>query len=232
MVDIPANLITSTTIASISFFVAVWLMIYFATKKLRTSLIILAVLAFWYGLVYFPGRLGFWGQDLSFIPFIGLGFLILFFWIKFLYSRPFLQNIADSIPIHWLIGIQIFRVMGIGFLSFYALGLIPGVFAIPTGWGDVFIGVTAVPVAILFWAKSASWRIVKKLAIWWNYLGIADLALALTLGMATFPRPIQTLPTTPDNQLISLFPLVMVPLFAVPLSLLLHLFTLRALKKT
>ena len=215
-------------VASISFFLAVWLLIQIFYKKLSVSLSILAVLAGWYGLVYFLGRLGFWGQDPLFVPFIGFGFLILFFWLKFLYSLPLLQQIAESIPVHFLVGVQIFRVMGIGFLSFYALGLIPGEFAIPTGWGDVFVGGTAIPVAILLWTKKS---FAKKLAIWWNYLGIADLTLAIFLGNVTFPRPFQMLPTTPDNLLIAMFPLVMVPLFAVPLSLLLHLFTLRALRK-
>lgn len=141
---------------------------------------------------------------------------------------PFLQNISSSIPVHWLVAVQVFRVMGIGFLNFYALRLIPGEFAIPTGWGDVFIGVTAIPVALLLWRKIS---FAKKLAIWWNYLGIADLTMALILGNITFPRPIQMLHTTPDNLLIAMYPLVMVPLFAVPLSILLHLFTLRILKR-
>lgn len=214
-------------VASISFFLAVWLMIYLSTKKLGQSLIILAVLASWYGLVYFLGNMGFWANP-TILPFIAVGFVTLFFWIRFLYNLPFLQNIASSIPVHWLVGVQVFRVMGIGFLSFHALGLIPGEFALPTGWGDVFVGLTAIPVAILLWMKKA---FAKQLAIWWNYLGIVDLALALTLGITTFPRPIQVLPTQPDNLLIALYPLVMVPLFAVPLSLLIHLFTLRVLKK-
>lgn len=216
-------------VASISFFVAVWMVILLSTKKLGQSLMILAVLAIWYALVHFLGKLGFWGQSLFIMPFIMVGFITLFFWLKFLYKLPFLQNIADSIPVHWMVAVQVFRVMGIGFLNFYALGLIPGEFAIPTGWGDVFIGVTAIPVALLLWAKQS---FARKLAIWWNYLGIADLSLALFLGNITFPRPIQMLHTTPDNLQIALYPLVMIPLFAVPLSLLLHLFTLRELKKS
>ena len=215
-------------IASISFFLAVWLMIQLSYKRLSTSLTILAVLIGWYGLVYFLGKTGFWGQNPLFLPFIIFGFVVLGFALKFLYSMPLLQQIADSIPVHWLVGIQIFRVMGIGFLSFYSLGLIPGEFALPTGWGDVFVGVTALPVAYFLWAKKS---FAKQLAIWWNWLGIADLTLAISLGIVTFPRPFQMFPTSPDNELIALFPLVMVSLFAVPLSLLLHLFTLRVLKR-
>jgi len=229
MENIPSNLIASMTLASISFFLAVWLAVQIFYKKLAISLAVLAVLTGWYGFVYLLGRFGFWDRDLFFVPFIGIGFGVLFFWLRFLYSRPLLQQIADSTPAPVLIGLQIFRIMGIGFLSFYALGLIPGEFAIPTGWGDVFVGITAIPVALLLWSGKS---FAKRLAIWWNYLGIADLTLALTLGNGTFPRPLQLLPTTPDNELIALFPLVMVPLFAVPLSLLLHLFTLRILKRS
>ena len=170
-------------------------------------MIILGILAVWYGLVYFLGKAGFWAQNPLFFPFIVFSFIVLFFTLKFLYRLPILQKIADSIPVHWLVGIQVFRFMGIGFLSFYSLGLIPGEFAIPTGWGDVFVGITAVPVAFLLWMKQS---FAKQLAIWWNYLGIADLCLAIILGIATFPRPFQMLSTTPDNVLIDLFPLVMV----------------------
>lgn len=227
MYDIPASLTNSMMAASISFFVAVWLIILLSTKKLGQSLVILTVLAVWYGLVYFLGNLGLWANP-TILPLIAVGFVTLFFWIRFLYKLPFLQDIVSSIPLHWLVVVQVFRVMGIGFLSFHALGLIPGEFAIPTGWGDVLVGVTAIPVAILLWTKQT---FAKKLAIWWNYLGIADLTMALILGISTFPRPIQVFPTTPDNLLIALYPLVMVPLFAVPLSLLIHLLTLRLLKR-
>lgn len=227
MIDIPASLTNSMMVASVSFFVAVWLIILLVTKRLGQSLAILAVLAVWYGLVYFLGNLGFWANP-TILPFIAVGFAALFFWIRFLYKLTFLQKIISTIPVYWLVGIQVFRVMGIEFLSFHALGLIPGEFAIPTGWGDVLVGITAIPVVMFLWTKQP---FAKKLAIWWNYLGIADLALALTLGIATFPRPFQILPTQPDNLLIALYPLVMVPLFAVPLSLLIHLFALKALKR-
>lgn len=227
MEKIPADLSNSMMVASVSFFLAVWLIIFLSTKKLGQSLMILAVLAVWYGLVYFPGNMGIWANP-TILPLIAIGFITLFFWLRFLYKMPLLQDIASAIPVHWLVGVQVFRFMGIGFLSFYNLGLIPGQFAIPTAWGDVFIGVTAIPVAIMLWMKLA---FAKKLAIWWNYLGIADLAMALILGISTFPRPIQVFPTTPDNLLIALYPLVMVPLFAVPLSLLIHLYTLRVLKR-
>lgn len=228
MNQIPQDLVNSMTIASVSFLLAIWLIVFLSTKNLKNSLIILGGMLLWYAVVYFPGIQGFWAQNPFFAPFIAFGFITLVFWIKFLYSSAWIRRIADSIPVSWLVLVQVFRVMGIGFLSFHALGLIPGEFAIPTGWGDVFVGLAAIPVAFFLWQKA---RFAKNLAIWWNYIGIGDLALALIMGNLTFPRPVQMLTTQPDNLLIAMYPLVMVPLFAVPLSLLLHFLTLRALRK-
>lgn len=224
--EIPANLTTSMFVASLLFVVAVWFLIHFYNKSWRVSLPIGIGMAVWYALIFFLGRSGFFGNTLIVIPLIGFGFVILYVFSQLLYRNQYLARSLAAVPIHWLIGVQVFRIMGWGFLSFYALGLIPGEFALPTGWGDVLIGVTALPVAFLYAKKH-----LKKLAIGWNYVGIADLALSITLGMLTYPRPVQVIPATPDNTLIALFPLVMVPLFAVPLSVLLHLATLRKIRQ-
>src|SRR5690242_1134962 len=53
------------------------------------------------------------------------------------------------------------------------------VFAIPVGLGDLAVGLTA------FAAASAARNGQLSRAIWWNVLGLGDLALALTLGNRT-----------------------------------------------
>jgi len=225
MLEIPQGLINSMFIASLSYTIAVWLVVTIFNRNFKTALSVGVGLGIWYGLVFFLGKSGFFGLVALIIPFIAVAFVTLAIVVKFLYSNKALQTLVSNIPVHWLIAVQIFRVQGYGFIRFYELGLIPGEFALPTGWGDVLIGVLAPIVAILYLKK----RMVG-LAKVWNYLGIADLTLALTLGISTYPDPTQLLPTMVDNGLISQFPLVMVPLFAVPISILLHLFTLRKLK--
>lgn len=227
LAQIPPALNASMTVASLAFVVAVWLLIHFSNRNSVVSVKVGSGLAIWYLAVLALGKLKFFGFTIAFVPFIGFAFLLLYFLVRFLYRNQLLRQAFDAIPIHWAIAVQIFRLMGYGFLNFHALGLIPGVFAIPTAWGDVAIGLTAPLVALAYKTFNA-----KKIAVAWNYLGIADLALALTLGTSTYPRPIQVIPAHPSNELIALFPLVMVPLFAVPLSILLHLFTLRAIKKS
>jgi hypothetical protein len=66
----------------------------------------------------------------------------------------------------------------------------------------------------------------------WNVLGILDLVVAVGTGFLTSPSPFQQLSLDAPNELISAFPLVMVPVFAVPVSILLHLMSLMKLRRT
>jgi hypothetical protein len=52
--------------------------------------------------------------------------------------------------------------------------------------------------------------------------GIADLVVAITMGAMTSPGRAHLLAFEAPNLLISSYPLVMVPTFAVPLALMLH----------
>ncbi len=62
-------------------------------------------------------------------------------------------------------------------------------------------------------------------------LGIADLALALTLGFLSSPTPFQMIALDHPKRNIATYPLVMIPTFAVPLSILLHAPSLRQLAR-
>lgn len=139
-----------------------------------------------------------------------------------------MKKIITAIPNAWLIAIQTYRIVGVGFLALYAQGLLPAAFAFPSGFGDILVGVTAPFVAIWYHFKKPSSILVAKT---WNYLGIADLIMALSLGILGFPVPFQTLPVTPTTELMSLFPLTIITLFAVPLALFMHCISLKILNQ-
>jgi hypothetical protein len=64
----------------------------------------------------------------------------------------------------------------------------------------------------------------------WNVLGILDLVNALVIGFVTTPGPLQLIvPDRPST--IAFYPLVLIPAFAVPLSILLHALSLRQLRR-
>ena len=143
------------------------------------------------------------------------------------YSHSF-QEILNSIPLHWLIGIQFLRTTGVIFLILYFKHLVPGQFALPAGIGDFFVGITAPLVAYLYYKKK---RNAKQIAKLWNIIGTLDLVLALTFGFLTSPTPIQIFALDNPNRLIGSYPLVLVPAFAVPLFILYHIYTFKKLKK-
>jgi hypothetical protein len=89
--------------------------------------------------------------------------------------------------------------------------------------GDLAVGLTA------FAAASAARNGQLSRAVWWNVLGLADLALALTLGVGTGPSQFGFISTMPRSTLFSLAPFAVVPSFIVPLDLMLHVLSLRGL---
>ena len=54
-----------------------------------------------------------------------------------LHARP---AALDVTPASWLIGIQLYRVIGGTFLVFLARGVMPALFAVPAGIGDIAVG--------------------------------------------------------------------------------------------
>jgi hypothetical protein len=122
------------------------------------------------------------------------------------------------------------RVIGGVFLIVLALGKLPAVFAIPAGLGDIAIGVAAPFVA---WRLSHGAN--RAGAVWFNVLGIVDLAIAVSIGFLAGLGPNQLLHVTPSTEAVALLPLALIPTTAVPLAVALHLVSLhrlRAIAKT
>lgn len=118
-----------------------------------------------------------------------------------------------------LVAVHTWRILGIAFLWGVYQGILHPAFGIHAGVGDILIGVTAIPFAY-FLMKGFSWS--KYALVVWNVLGIADLVMAISLGLITSPRfGISTMTT---------LPWVLVPTVGVPLALILHGITLYRLR--
>jgi hypothetical protein len=137
-------------------------------------------------------------------------------------------QLLDAMPTTWLVALQFYRVFGSQFLAYWLLGLLPGLWALPAGTGDVLTGLFAVPAAITLATGAAEGR---KAAILWNIFGFADLVIAITLGMIIAPGPFQLI--VPHGPSIGLdgYPNVLTPAFVVPGSILLHALSLRQLRR-
>jgi hypothetical protein len=112
------------------------------------------------------------------------------------------------------------------FVILYSLGALPGAFALPAGWGDFAIGITA-PVVAWYWKRPFP----KRTFIVWNVLGSLDLVDAMTLGVLASASPVGILGGDVTTRLLGQFPLSLVPTFFVPLLLILHLICLARVGK-
>jgi hypothetical protein len=117
------------------------------------------------------------------------------------------------------------RVVGATFLIVMAQGHLPAVFALPAGLGDIAAGLTA-PLVARRLAQGGG----RTRALWFNLFGILDLVVALSVGFLAGLGPWRPLEVTPSTEPLSLLPLALVPTVAVPLSLALHLVSLRRLR--
>jgi hypothetical protein len=133
------------------------------------------------------------------------------------------KRLLDVVPQSWLVGLQFYRVLGAIFLLMCAQGRLTAAFALPAGAGDVAVGLLA-PIVAVAYARGVAGR--EFLVVGWNLLGLFDLANAITTGFLTSPSPLQLLSLDAPNQLISEYPLVLVPVFGVPLGVLLHVASL------
>ncbi len=136
--------------------------------------------------------------------------------------------VLDAAPPSWLVGVQVFRIFGGIFLVNWALGSLPGIFALPAGIGDTLVGVLALPVAFYLSTGTADGQTA---GIAWNLLGLTDLAIAIILGTLTSPGRLHLLSLNQPNVLVGTYPTVMTPAFGVPLSIILHVLSLWQLRR-
>ncbi len=148
------------------------------------------------------------------LPFgLAAGIPVVAFLVWFAASPGFREFLLSLNP-RVLTAVQSWRVEGLTFLILATYGILPKMFALPAGWGDITIGVTA-PLAVLLLAKPEH----RRGFLAWQMLGMLDLVTAVALGAlsgALAPHGIVTSPMT-------VLPLSLIPTFAVPLLMMLHI---------
>ncbi len=90
------------------------------------------------------------------------------------------RALVVSVPPVFLIALNGWRFIGLGFLMAYAEGMLPGGFAWPAGLGDIAMAATA-PWIVARVAADDGFRLSKTFLAW-NLFGIADFLDAVFLG--------------------------------------------------
>lgn len=192
-----------------------------ARERAATAGVLSSALIGWLALTIFLGRENvFWAVNNPTVPTIQFGVLIpiaLGLWLLTRSAR--VGRLVDAIPLPWLVGVQFYRALGLVFLVLWWGGSLPWQFALPAGIGDFATGVLALVVAAMVAGKAAG---AHRAVYAWCLFGIADLVIAVTMGALTSPGRIQFLSLDAPNIITTAYPLVMIPIFAVPLSIILH----------
>jgi hypothetical protein len=182
-------------------------------------------LALWLGLVAFLAAQGAFvgGAGSPPLPiFFGFAIPLVVFFAAYFGWTAFRTFILGA-DLRLVAAIQAWRWGGLGFLTLYAKGVLPWLFAFPAGLGDMAIGVTA-PWIVLSLVRQPLFAASRRYAIW-NILGIVDFVVALSMGTLCsgafhgITRLIGNVTTGAMAQL----PLVLIPAFMVPFFTMLHL---------
>jgi hypothetical protein len=137
------------------------------------------------------------------------------------------RRLIARVPLHWLVGVQLYRIVGGLFLIAWLQDDVPAEFALPAGIGDITVGLLAPFVALMVvrGGVERAWPAV----VGWCALGITDLAVAVTCGILTAPSAFQQLALDEPNAAITSYPLVLIPAFGVPVSIVLHVYAVARL---
>jgi hypothetical protein len=131
------------------------------------------------------------------------------------------RSAIAELPLGLLVSINAVRVLGIAFVLLHLAGRLPAPFAPVAGWGDVFIGLLALPVA---WAVARRSSHSRAIVLLWNVLGLLDLVAAVGLGVTSAPdSPIRIFFEEPGNRIMGDLPWILIPGFIVPNLMLTHL---------
>jgi hypothetical protein len=125
-----------------------------------------------------------------------------------------------ALPVTLLVGLNVMRLEGLFFLLLSAQGSLSGPFPESAGWGDILVGLTAIPLTLAL-ARNPSghrgWLLI------WNIVGTLDLVSALTLGILSAPgAPFQQFGGTVGSTAIWTLPWSAIPTLLVPFYLVTH----------
>jgi len=194
-------------------------------RRLRIGRLAGAGLAAWFLLLAMTTVAGVYLSTRSprFLFYVLAAFLV----VAALFFAPWLRAAVQAMPTWWIPALQTLRLGGgASLFAAWAIGLAPWGLARTAGTGDLLVGVTAAAVAV---ALAHGARGARGFGILWNVLGLGDILHTLFRAVASAPGPQRLLFEEPANRIAAVFPFVYLPGFIVPLTVLLHLLSLRQL---
>jgi hypothetical protein len=187
-----------------------------STPASRTTVVLTAyVVLAWFLLVLSGSVLGIFARS-PLVFYLAVGGPVVLFLAGYLLSEVFRGFVRSLVGDPWgITAFQVYRVLGVSMAIQALKHALPTLFGLPAGFGDLFIGVTAL-LAAASWSSGGKFG--KGVFVLWNVLGLLDLLIAVSTSvLAAFllSGPVTMAP-------MRLYPLSLVPAFGVQLAFILH----------
>jgi hypothetical protein len=188
-----------------------------SAQRLTTA----AIAGLWIGLAIALATTGIYAATTTPVPVVGVmaGLpVIAVGGAALLFAR--VREALLALPVSLLVGLNTLRIVG-GFMVLLALqGRLSGPFPQSAGWGDVIVGLTAIPLTV---AAARNLSANRGAVLAWNIFGTLDLVTAVLLGVASAPgSPIQIFGGTIGSAAMWSLPWSNIPTLLVPFYLITH----------
>jgi hypothetical protein len=212
--------------AALTVFLVATLLVYMEVARSR-KLMLAALLGLWIGLAAAAGAAGWLAIPRPF-PVMGIFVAAPLLAAAIASISPAARGAMLSLPLPLMVGLNIGRVFAVLFLLLAVDGRLSGPFPYSAAWGDILSGVVALPMLRLA-QQPARHAMILHL---WNAFGMADLVVAIVLGvMSAANSPLQIFPE-PGSQAMQQLPWSFVPTVLVPLWMILHVTIFVRLRQT
>lgn len=207
---------------------AAWLAVVLRYLQRPDGTVAIAGFAIW---LAYAGSIGYFGvvANRALVP-PGMIYLLapMAAFIMFMVRSRAGGRIAAGLPLWLPVTAESFRLIVEIFLdALWRRGLLPTTMTFHGANYDIVIGLSVPLVAWLL----ATERIGYRWAIAWNAAGIAMLANVAVRGVLTTPGFPNVIATEVPNVAVGIFPFTYIPGLMVPLALLLHVLSIRALRR-
>lgn len=195
-----------------------------------SSLLVWLVIAAWAALSLVLNILGVFVTRPDRPPFTLLAAVIgppVLFGIAYALSA-YVRTLSLSVDLRLLTAMQAWRIIGVMFLVLMTMRLLPGTFAWPAGIGDLIVGAYAPFVVLVTSRRTPGWH---KHVVLLNVLGLLDFVGAIGGGVLSGNSPIGILRGEVTADIMQELPLSLIPTFAVPFWIILHIVSLLKVRR-
>lgn len=145
--------------------------------------------------------------------------------VTMIYNTDVCRKANRILNLNDLVTIHVFRLIGSTFIILFFYDLLPPVFALFAGIGDILTAISSIFVAKAIQNKKSY---AKKLTYIWNTFGLVD--IIITSAMAIIFTKISIDNHVQGVEFLAEFPFCFIPAFAPPTITFLHLLVFRKLK--